>query len=71
MPKDAFVRKISPRLPSCFDWIIELGMENYHPSNERIIVGDLGNALAINSIILITKKGNLQRYEERTKTQYP
>ena len=38
------------------NWIIERGMENYHLSNEKIIVGDLENALAIKSIILITKK---------------
>ena len=38
------------------NWIIKLGMENYHLFNGRIIVGDLENALAINSIILKTKK---------------
>ena len=38
------------------NWIIELGMENYHLSNDNIIVRDLENALAINSITLITKK---------------
>ena len=34
------------------DWIEELSMEDY----ERIIVVDLEHALAINSIILITKQ---------------
>ena len=37
-------------------WIIELGMENYHLSDSRIILGDLENALSINKIILMTKK---------------
>ena len=35
--------------------IIELGMENYHLSNRKIIVGNSENALAIISIISITK----------------
>ena len=38
------------------DSIYELGMQDYHLSNMKIIVGDHENALAINSIILITKK---------------
>ena len=38
------------------NWIIELGMENYHLSNGRIVSGDLKNALSIDTIILITKK---------------
>ena len=37
------------------NWIIELGMENLHLSYEKIIMRDLENALAINSIILVTK----------------
>ena len=36
--------------------IIELGMEHYILSNNRIIEGDLENTLAVNSIILLTKK---------------
>ena len=38
------------------DWIIELGMVDYHLSNNRTIEGDLENALSVNSIILLTKK---------------
>ena len=37
-------------------WIKDLGMPEYHITEERIIVGDLVNASAINSIILIAKK---------------
>ena len=37
-------------------WIEELGMVDYHLSNGRILAGDLENVLAVNSIILITKK---------------
>ena len=38
------------------NWIAELGMENYHLSDARIILGDLENASSINTIILLTKK---------------
>ena len=38
------------------NWIVELGMENYHLSDSKIIFGDLENALSINTIIVITKK---------------
>ena len=38
------------------DWIIEIGMVDYHLSNNRIIEGDLENALSVNSFILLTKK---------------
>ena len=38
------------------DWIRELGMVDYNMSNTQTITGDLENALAINSIILHTKK---------------
>ena len=38
------------------NWIEELGMLDYHLTNNRIILGDLENALSINSIILLTKK---------------
>ena len=31
-------------------------MLDYHLTNNRIILGDLENALSINSIILLTKK---------------
>ena len=37
-------------------WVTELGMTDYNLSNMKTIVGDLENALAINTIILITKK---------------
>ena len=38
------------------DWIRELGMPNYILTASRMIIGDLENALAINTIILHTKK---------------
>ena len=38
------------------NWIVELGMIDYNLSNMKIIVGDLENALAINTFISITKK---------------
>ena len=49
------------------DWIIELGMEIYHVFSKRIILGDLENAFAINSIILITKKAiyNTMKKEQK------
>ena len=50
------------------NWIKELGMENYHLSNSRIILGDLENALSINTIILITKK---VIYNSMKKEQIP
>ena len=37
------------------NWIIELGMENYHLSDAKIVLGDLENILSINTIILLTK----------------
>ena len=38
------------------NWRVKLGMENYHLSDTRIILGDLENASSINTIILLTKK---------------
>ena len=38
------------------NWIVDLGMLDYHLSDTRIIEGNLENALAINRIILLTKK---------------
>ena len=38
------------------DWIVEIGMLNYNLSDTRIILGDMENAVCINSIILLTKK---------------
>ena len=38
------------------DWIQALGMNNYNLSQSRIILGDLENAMSINTIILLTKK---------------
>ena len=48
-------------------WIFELGMVNYHLSNRRIVLGDLENALAINTIILLTKNDiyNSMKKEQR------
>ena len=51
--------------------IIELGMENYHLSNGRIIVGDLENALAINSIILKIKKVIYNSMEKEQEHSIP
>ena len=51
-------------------WITGLGMVDYNLSESKIIMGDLENALAINSIILNTKESNLQLYEKRTKDEY-
>ena len=42
------------------DWIVEMGMRAYDLSNVKIIVGDLENARAINSIILMTKRSFIQ-----------
>ena len=50
------------------NWIIELGMENHHLSNLRIILGDLENALSINTIILMSKK---VIYNSMKKEQIP
>ena len=38
------------------EWIHTLGMKNYNLSQSRIILGDLENAMSINTIILLTKK---------------
>ena len=38
------------------EWIHTLGMDNYNLSQSRIILGDLENAMSINTIILLTKK---------------
>ena len=38
------------------DWIIQLGMTDYNLSDVRKITGDMENALAINCLILLTKK---------------
>ena len=47
--------------------IVEIGMENYHLSNGKIVLGDLENALATNIIILLTKKTiyNTMKKEQR------
>ena len=49
------------------NWISELGMENYHLSDTRIIPGDLENASSINTIILFTKKAiyNSMKMEQK------
>ena len=38
------------------DWIEELGMPNYNITDSKIIIGDLENAVCVNSILLLTKK---------------
>ena len=38
------------------DWIEEIGMPNFNLPDARIILGDLENAVCINSIIRLTKK---------------
>ena len=50
------------------DWIRELGMPNYVLTASRMIIGDLENALAINTIILHTKK---VIYNAKKKEQIP
>ena len=50
------------------DWIVELGMPNYVMTASRMIIGDLENALAINTIILHTKK---VIYNAKKKEQIP
>ena len=49
-------------------WIRELGMQDYNLTASRIIIGDLENAIAINSIILHTKK---VIYNAKKKEQKP
>ena len=48
--------------------IIELGMVDYNLSDTRKIVGDLENALTINSIILLTKNV-IYKSMKKDKTQ--
>ena len=50
------------------NWIRGLGMGNYHLSNARIVLGDLENALYINTIILLTKTSI---YNAMKKEQIP
>ena len=50
-------------------WIKDLGMPDYQLTEEKIIVGDLENVSAINSIILVAKK-IIYNYEKGTKTMY-
>ena len=38
------------------EWIQTLGMDNYNLSQSRIILGDMENAMSINTIISLTKK---------------
>ena len=38
------------------EWIQTLGMYNYNLPQSRIILGDMENAMSINTIILLTKK---------------
>ena len=40
-------------------WIRCLGMDNYNLSPSKIILGDLDNASAINTFILMTKKSSI------------
>ena len=51
------------------DWVVEIGMPNYNLSDARIILGDMDNAVCINSIlhVLLTKKViyNAMRIEQK------
>ena len=38
------------------NWIIEIGVPDYHLSDEKIIMGELEKSVCINTIILLTKK---------------
>ena len=51
-------------------WIRSLGMDNYNLSPSKIILGDLDNASAIKTIILMTKKSPLYLHEERAKATF-
>ena len=51
-------------------WIRDLGMENYNLSKSKIVLGDLDNATAMNTIILITKKVIYNSMKKRTTTTY-
>ena len=46
------------------NWIVDLGMANYHLSERKSIIGELKYALAINTIILITKKAVFNAMEK-------
>ena len=48
--------------------IRELGIVDYNLTSTRIIIGDLDNALAINSIILHTKKVIMRRKKNKSQT---
>ena len=52
------------------NWIIDLGMENYHLSSDKIILGDMENATSINIIILLAKKTiyNSMKKEQKPNT---
>ena len=39
-----------------YQWIIEIGFQDYTLTDSRIIIGDLENGPILNSIILLTKK---------------
>ena len=41
-----------------------MGIKEYNPSQKKI--GDFENALAINTSIHVTKKGNIQSHDIRT-----
>ena len=64
-----FIKKLWKEISN---WIIELGMSDYNLTDRKIIVGDLENALAINSIILSTKKViyNIQYVKNEIKNFY-
>ena len=49
--QNVFYRKFKTK-----EWIRLLGMENYNLSQSRIVLGDIENATAIITIILVTKK---------------
>ena len=66
-----FDRKVTKELwNNINERIIELGMVNYNLSNTKTLIGDLENALAVKSIILLTKKiiYNAMKKEENPHT---
>ena len=52
------------------EWIRLLGMENYNLSHSRIILGDMDNAMSINTIILLTKKVIYNSMKKEQKTHF-
>ena len=53
--------KVSPLWDEVETWIRNLGMNDYHLTDRRKIIGDLENTSQINIIILNTKKNNFPK----------